>query len=160
MQKRVFRVYFHTCFLCVHGRAWYPLLPFEWPPGQKIRFQALWKTKSFVKVCLKFKLPLWTKGLLIHLSPLWHFPRWHNFPVYSKLMIYRLPPLMFSGMLVIMTTLLCIERIPLSHIKTRSVVLIHILKWVVQEHNYVLLNIISCFSGMLVIMISSVMYWA
>ena len=54
---------------------------------QMIRFQALWKTKSFVKVCLKFKLPLWTKGLLIHLSPLWqlplwHFPRWHNFPVY------------------------------------------------------------------------------
>ena len=53
-----------------------------------IRFQALWKTKSFVKVCLKFKLPLWTKGLLIHLSPLWqlplwHFPRWHNFPVYG-----------------------------------------------------------------------------
>ena len=40
MQKCVFRVYFHTwknmwlgCFLCVHGRAWYPLLPFEWPPG-------------------------------------------------------------------------------------------------------------------------------
>ena len=123
MQKRVFRVYFHTCFLCVHGRAWYPFLPFEWAPGQKIRFQALWKTKSFVKVCLKFKLLLWTKGLLIHLSPLWHFPRWHNFPVYSKLMIYRLPPLMFLGMLVIMTTLLCIERIPLSHIKTRSVVL-------------------------------------
>ena len=27
-------------------------------------FQALWKTKSFVKVCLKFKLPLWTNGLL------------------------------------------------------------------------------------------------
>ena len=54
---------------------------------QMICFQALWKTKSFVKVCLKFKLPLWTKGLLIHLSPLWqlplwHFPRWHNFPVY------------------------------------------------------------------------------
>ena len=54
-----------------------------------IRFQALWKTKSFVKVCLKFKLPLWTKGLLIHLSPLWqlplwHFPRWHNFPVMSR----------------------------------------------------------------------------
>ena len=47
---------------------------------QMISFQALWKTKSFVKVCLKFKLPLWTKGLLIHLSPLWHFPRWHNFP--------------------------------------------------------------------------------
>ena len=52
-----------------------------------IRFQALWKTKSFVKVCLKFKLPLWTKGLLIHLSPLWqlplwHVPQWHNFPVY------------------------------------------------------------------------------
>ena len=52
-----------------------------------IHFQALWKTKSFVKVCLKFKLPLWTNGLLIHLSPLWqlplwHFPRWHNFPVY------------------------------------------------------------------------------
>ena len=56
---------------------------------QMIRFQALWKTKSFVKVCLKFKLPLWTKGLLIHLLPLWqlplwHFPRWHNFPVYMK----------------------------------------------------------------------------
>ena len=55
-----------------------------------IRFQALWKTKSFVKVCLKFKLPLWTKGLLIHLSPLWqlplwHFPRWHNFPVYEHI---------------------------------------------------------------------------
>ena len=55
---------------------------------QMIHFQALWKTKSFVKVCLKFKLPLWTKGLLIHLSPLWqlplwHFPRWRNFPVYS-----------------------------------------------------------------------------
>ena len=54
---------------------------------QMIRFQALWKTKLFDKVCLKFKLPLWTKGLLIHLSPLWqlplwHFPRWHNFPVY------------------------------------------------------------------------------
>ena len=54
---------------------------------QMIRFQALWKTKSFVKVCLKFKLPLWKKGPLIHLSPLWqlplwHFPRWHNFPVY------------------------------------------------------------------------------
>ena len=53
-----------------------------------IRFQALWNTKSFVKMCLKFKLPLWTKGLLIHLSPLWqlplwHFPRWHNFPVYT-----------------------------------------------------------------------------
>ena len=53
---------------------------------QMIHFQAMWKTKSFVKVCLKFKLPLWTKGLLIHLSPLWqlplwHFPRWHNFPV-------------------------------------------------------------------------------
>ena len=53
---------------------------------QMIRFQALWKTKSFVKVCLKFKLPLWTKGLLIHLSPLWqlplwHFPWWHNFLV-------------------------------------------------------------------------------
>ena len=56
---------------------------------QIIRFQALWKTKSFVKVCLKFELPLWTKGLLIHLSPLWqlplwHFPRWHNFPVYME----------------------------------------------------------------------------
>ena len=55
-----------------------------------IHFQALWKTKSFVKVCLKFKLPLWTKGLLIHLSPLWqlplwHVPRWHNFPVYPSL---------------------------------------------------------------------------
>ena len=55
-----------------------------------IRFQALWKTKSFVKVCLKFKLPPWTKGLLIHLSPLWqlplwHFPRWHNFPVYRPI---------------------------------------------------------------------------
>ena len=55
---------------------------------QMISFQALWKTKSCVKVCLKFKLPLWTKGLVIHLSPLWqlplwHFPRWHNFPVYS-----------------------------------------------------------------------------
>ena len=54
---------------------------------QMIHFQALWKTKSFVKVCLKFKLPLWMKGLLIHLSPLWqlplwHFPWWHNFPVY------------------------------------------------------------------------------
>ena len=54
---------------------------------QMICFQALWKTKSFVKVCSKFKLPLWTKGLLIHLSPLWqlplwHFPRWHNVPVY------------------------------------------------------------------------------
>ena len=57
-----------------------------------IRFQALWKTKSFVKVCLKFKLPLWTKGLLIHLSPLWqlplwHFPRWHNFPVFVALVL-------------------------------------------------------------------------
>ena len=56
---------------------------------QMIRFPALWKTKSFVKVCLKFKLPLWTKGLLIHLSPLWqlplwHFPRWHNFPVTTR----------------------------------------------------------------------------
>ena len=56
---------------------------------QMIRFQALWKTKSFVKVCLKFKLPLWTKGLLIHLSPLWQLPlwlvpRWHNFPVYRS----------------------------------------------------------------------------
>ena len=61
---------------------------------QMIRFQALWKTKSFVKVCLKFKLPLWTNGLLIHLSPLWqlplwHFPRSHNFPVY----IIPAPPL-------------------------------------------------------------------
>ena len=60
-----------------------PFLCYIW---QMIRFQALWKTKSLVKVCLKFKLPLWTKGLLIHLSPLWqlplwHFPRWHNFPV-------------------------------------------------------------------------------
>ena len=44
---------------------------------QMIRFQALWKTKSFVKVCFKFKLPLWTKGLLIHLSPLWQLPLWH-----------------------------------------------------------------------------------
>ena len=57
---------------------------------QMIRFQALWKTKSFVKVWLKFKLPLWTKGLLIHLSPLWqlplwHFPRWHNSCVYFLL---------------------------------------------------------------------------
>ena len=56
---------------------------------QMIRFQALWKTKSFVKVCLKFKLPLWKKGLPIHLSPLWqlplwHFPRWYNFPVYMR----------------------------------------------------------------------------
>ena len=42
-----------------------------------ICFQALWKTKSFVKVCLKFKLPLWTKGLLIHLSPQWQLPLWH-----------------------------------------------------------------------------------
>ena len=39
MQKRVFRVFFSYlkntwlgCFLWVHGRAWYPLLPFEWPP--------------------------------------------------------------------------------------------------------------------------------
>ena len=32
-----------------------------------ICFQALWKTKSFVKVCLKFKLPLWTKGGIISL---------------------------------------------------------------------------------------------
>ena len=56
---------------------------------QMIRFQALWKTKSFVKVCLKSNLPLWTKGLLIHLSPLWqlplwHFPQWHNFPVFPQ----------------------------------------------------------------------------
>ena len=61
---------------------------------QMIRFQALWKTKSFVKVCLKFKLPLWTKGLLIHLSPLWqlppwHFPRWHNFPVICETWIIK-----------------------------------------------------------------------
>ena len=42
MQKRVFRVYFHKlinmwlgCLLCVHGRAWYPILPFEFPPGLK-----------------------------------------------------------------------------------------------------------------------------
>ena len=60
-----------------------------------IRFQALWKTKSSVKVCLKFKLPLWTKGLLIHLSPLWqlplwHFPRWHNFPVFLTSFIFPL----------------------------------------------------------------------
>ena len=63
---------------------------------QMTRFQTLWKTKSFVKVCLKFKLPLWTKGLLIHLSPLWqlplwHFPQWHNFPVYhtKKTIIHK-----------------------------------------------------------------------
>ena len=68
---------------------------------QLIRFQALWKTKSFVKMCLKFKLPLWTKCLLIHLSPLWqlplwHFPRWHNFPVYPSRTMWVPPPPPYS----------------------------------------------------------------
>ena len=78
---------------CEWSRQQHDLLyVFKW---QMIRFQALWKTKSFVKVCLKFKLPLWTKGLLIHLSPLWqlplwHFPRWHNFPVYVNKLLCNL----------------------------------------------------------------------
>ena len=38
---------------------------------QEIRLQALWKSKTFDKVCLKFQLPPCTKGMLIHLSLLW-----------------------------------------------------------------------------------------
>ena len=89
---------------------------------QMIRFQALWKTKSFVKVCLKFKLPLWTKGLLIHLSPLWqlplwHFPRWHNFPVKLKLIAAQQP-----------------THIVWSHhiftlIKSHNIMKVYIIKW-------------------------------
>ena len=34
------------CFLWVHGRAWYPLLPFEWPPRV---WHMYWINKSYMK---------------------------------------------------------------------------------------------------------------
>ena len=53
----------------VHGDKWRHRQHCEWSrqqhvllyviKWQMICFQALWRTKSFVKVCLKFKLPLW-----------------------------------------------------------------------------------------------------
>ena len=82
---------------------WRPRQNCEWPchymhflyviKWQMIRFQALRKTKSFDKVCLKFQLPLCTKAhsptlstvadATVAQSVVCHcYPEWHNFPVY------------------------------------------------------------------------------